>query len=98
MPNTDNIFLWNTDGVPSFKSSKMSIWPIFLVINELEPKRRSKSENVLFAGIWYSSKNPEASLFKEPFYTELKILRDGVTVKVPTSRLVKAILIAGAFD
>ena len=50
-------------GVPSFKSSKMSIWPICLVINELEPKRRSKSQNMLFAGIWYSSKKPEVSLF-----------------------------------
>ena len=27
--------LWNTDGVPIFKSSGFSIWPIFLMINEL---------------------------------------------------------------
>ena len=64
LSNTDNIsFLWNTDGIPLLKSSKISIWPIFLVINELESKHRYKSENMLFAGIWYSSKNPEASFF-----------------------------------
>ena len=64
LSNTDNIsFLWNTDGIPLFKSSKISIWPIFLVINELESKHRYKSENMLLAGIWYSSKNPEASFF-----------------------------------
>ena len=41
--NPDNIsFLWNTDGVPLFKSSKISIWPIFLIINELEPSLRFK--------------------------------------------------------
>ena len=55
LSNIDSIsFLWNTDGVPLLKSSKISIWPIFLVINELEPKYRCKSENMLFAGIWYS--------------------------------------------
>jgi hypothetical protein len=27
--------VWNTDGVPIFKSSGFSIWPIFLIINEL---------------------------------------------------------------
>ena len=105
LSNTDNIsFLSNTDGISLFKSSKISIWPIFLVINELESKHRYKSENMLFAGIWYSSKNPEASLFLEPLYKELKLLRNGVTVKVPISkgshisRLVKAILIAGTFN
>lgn len=55
LSNTDNIsFLWNTDEVPLFKSSKISIWSIFLVINELEPKHRYKSENMLFAGMRYS--------------------------------------------
>ena len=32
----DNIsFIMNTDGVPVFKSSKVSIWPVFMIINEL---------------------------------------------------------------
>ena len=34
--NPANIsFVLNTDGVSLFKSSETSIWPIFLVINEL---------------------------------------------------------------
>jgi hypothetical protein len=28
-------FTWNTDGIPVFKSSKFSLWPFYLVINEL---------------------------------------------------------------
>ena len=33
-------FLINTDGVSIFKSSRISIWPVFLVINELPPRLR----------------------------------------------------------
>lgn len=31
-------FTFNTDGAPVFKSSKTSIWPIYLIINELQAK------------------------------------------------------------
>ena len=31
------LFLCNTDGVAIFKSSKCSLWPIWIVINELPP-------------------------------------------------------------
>ena len=34
-------FVLNTDGVPIFKSSKTSIWPIYLMINELPYKEYS---------------------------------------------------------
>lgn len=33
-------FQLNTDGVSIFKSNKTSLWPIYLVINELHPKLR----------------------------------------------------------
>ena len=59
LSNPDNIsFLWNTDGVPLFKSSKVSMWLIFLVINELNPKLRFKSENMIFARMWYGTVKP----------------------------------------
>lgn len=31
-------FTFNTDGAPVFKSSKVSIWPLFMVINKLRYK------------------------------------------------------------
>lgn len=34
--------LWNTDGVPVFKSSKFSIWPLCFIINELPFGERTK--------------------------------------------------------
>lgn len=39
--NTDNLsVLLNTDGVPIFKSSNTSVWPLFIAINEIPPKER----------------------------------------------------------
>ena len=105
LSNPNNIsLLWNTDGVPLFKSSKMSVWPIFFVTKELEPKLRFKSVNIIFAGMWYSTKKPDPSIFLEPLYRELKILEKDVNVIVPLDgiglvpKVIKAILIAGTID
>ena len=44
----NNISLtWNTDGVPLYKSSKLSIWPFYFVINELPYAQRFKKDNML---------------------------------------------------
>ena len=40
-------FQWNTDGVPVFKSSKFSMWPLYLSINELPLSRRFQEENMV---------------------------------------------------
>ena len=50
--------LWNTDGVPVFKSSKFSIWPLYFIINELPFGKRTKRENMLFAGLWFGETKP----------------------------------------
>ena len=42
-------FTWNSDGVKIFNSSKYSIWPYYLVINELPFSERYKKENVILA-------------------------------------------------
>ena len=51
-------FIFNTDGVPVFKSSKISIWPLLLVINELPYRKRMATENMLLAGLWFGEKMP----------------------------------------
>ena len=53
----DNVsFLMNTDGVPVFKSSKVSIWPLYLVINELNYSKCMAYDNMIFAGLWFGEK------------------------------------------
>jgi hypothetical protein len=38
-------FSLSTDGVPIFKSSSMSLWPVYLVVNNLPPAIRMNSDN-----------------------------------------------------
>ena len=44
-------FIWNTDGVPVFESSKYSLWPLYFSIAELPPHKRWCSDNVRFV-VW----------------------------------------------
>jgi len=52
---------WNCDGIPLFKSSTNSIWPIRCTINELPPS--ISVQNMLVAGLWFGSCKPCVKLF-----------------------------------
>ncbi|KAH9372629.1 hypothetical protein HPB48_018474 [Haemaphysalis longicornis] len=41
----------NSDGNPAFQSSKYSIWPVQLTLNELPPRLRHK--NILLSTLCY---------------------------------------------
>ena len=96
--------LWNTDGVPVFKSSKFSIWPLYFIINELPFTDRTKRENMLFAGLWFGETKPFMLTFLQPFHSSLrKAETDGVKVTLKegnnsTELLSKVILLAGTCD
>lgn len=49
-PNVSVMF--NTDGIPLYSSSKVKLWPIFMVINELPPVKRFVRGNAVLAGLW----------------------------------------------
>lgn len=72
-PNNISLSL-NTDGAPIFKSSNVSIWPVYLLINELPIAQRKKRSNSLFYGIWISSSKPIMWAFLKPLYEELDLL------------------------
>lgn len=78
LSNPNNIsFTWSTDGVPVFKSSKVSMWPFYLRINELPPEKRNRRENIILAGLWFGSRKPAANIFVDSFAPELKVMSDG---------------------
>jgi len=101
LSNSDNIsFCFNTDGAPVFKSSKISLWPIFLTINELPYKVRMKAENMILAGLWFGNQKPSMNTFMKPLLSAFKTLHDGVEFVSPDrgTFISKAFLIAGTAD
>lgn len=77
---------FNCDGVPIFKSSNYSIWPLQGILNELPPKQRK--ENVFLLGLWFGNGKPLMTSFLHPFTEEIKrlsnigldLIRGGVIV------------------
>ncbi|KAK3919201.1 Xin actin-binding repeat-containing protein 2 [Frankliniella fusca] len=65
-------FTFCTDGSPLSSSSNLSIWPIFLSVNELPPALRMK--NLLLGGLWFGLKKPPMDLFLKPFAEHMQSL------------------------
>ena len=76
-------FMWNTDGIAVFKSSKFSIWPFFLSNVLLPPELRFRRENVILAGLWFGKSKPNANLFLDEFLPETERLKAGVPFHFP---------------
>lgn len=56
---------FNTDGAPLFESSSYSIWPIFLMVNEVPMHVRSKE--LILVGLWFGKDKPNMNVFLKPF-------------------------------
>lgn len=91
---------WNTDGIPLFKSSKMSIWPVYLIVNELPWHMRKKKENLLFYGLWFGDSKPLMTAFLQPLHSSLNTLeKEGLDVVIKgEKRNIKAFLLCGTAD
>ncbi|KAJ1519037.1 hypothetical protein ONE63_011280 [Megalurothrips usitatus] len=72
-----------TDGSPLFTSSKCSIWPISLAINELPPVMRMR--NLLLPGLWFGTQKPPMDLFLEPFVNHMQEISVGFQINVNNS-------------
>ncbi|CAC5384005.1 unnamed protein product [Mytilus coruscus] len=94
-------FTMNTDGAPVFKSSKMSLWPIYLMINELPYKLQIKNENMILASLWFDSKKPNMNTLLKPLLHSMELLHnEGVECDSPEIRKFncKGYLLAGTAD
>lgn len=76
---------FNTDGAPKFKSSKCSVWPIYLQINELPAQDRLN--NLITCGLWFNKKKPEMTVFIREFVRLINNVRnDGIPCFVKGSK------------
>ena len=64
--------IFNTDGASVFKCSKYSIWPIYLMLNEIPVEARFR--NLIVTGLWFGRDKPDMSIFLKMFTDSMNIL------------------------
>jgi len=91
---------FNCDGVPVFKSSSFSIWPILCTVNELPPNIRA--DHILMAGLWFGAGKPDMNVFLQPFILACTSLAEkGFSCSIPESNVrisCKATVVVGVCD
>ncbi|VDI16623.1 Hypothetical predicted protein [Mytilus galloprovincialis] len=101
-PENENIVHCLRDGygVPLYKSSGISIWPVYLVINERPPMMRFSRKNLILWGVWQAKGKPMFQTFFQPFVKQMIDLKNnGIVVKLQNvETTIKAALIAGTLD
>ena len=79
--NNNFSLIFNTDGVPLYTSSGISIWPVYLVINELPPNQRFSKKNMVLWGTWQGQGKPAFQSFFQVFVKDMVDLKlNGVEV------------------
>ena len=64
----------NVDGVPVFKSRKMSVWPIWVQVFNLPPRLRSAFSNMSLLGLWHGVTKPDFDYFLPSLQIEIESL------------------------
>lgn len=70
----------NTDGIQPYCNAEKSIWPVTLVVNEIDRKKRYSFQNLIIAGVWPGPSKPkrdEMSSFLGVISNELTELEQG---------------------
>lgn len=90
----------STDGVPLYKSSRISMWPVYLIIQNLPINVRVNAENVILSALWVGPTKPSMKILLDPVVSSLQHLeRSGVTIKTASgNHTVHAKLVFGVFD
>lgn len=75
---------FNTDGIQPFKSSRLSIWPVYLGLASLPPNIRMNRDNLVTLALWVGSKPPMHLLLKLLKQIMKRISSSGVHIRTPT--------------
>ena len=100
-PTTTDIALsLCTDGVPIFKSSRVTMWPVYLAILNLPPSKIYKSQNIILCSLWVGPGKPPMEHFLKPLTERMSRLSStGVKMKMTSGYVtVKAKLVLAVFD
>ncbi|KAE8743371.1 hypothetical protein FOCC_FOCC011023 [Frankliniella occidentalis] len=70
-----------TDGAALYESANVSVWPVYITINELPYEDRFKKENILLPAIWCGPTKPPGNVLLASCYPELAVLANGVKLE-----------------
>ena len=99
-PSNNITFTLFTDGIPLFKSSKVSLWPVYLIVNELPPNERFLKKNMLLWGLWQGTFKPKMNTYFKKLIVDLSHIYDrGITLSINGQSITcKAMLIVLTMD
>lgn len=98
---TNNISLaFFTDGVALFKSSGISLWPVYLLINELPRRQRFLKKNMILWGVWQGTGKPRMSIFLKSLVKDLQDLyKNGITLTIDDTQICcRAMMVVATMD
>ncbi len=89
-----------TDGVALFSSSGISLWPVYLIVNEIPRHERFMRKNMILWGIWQGPGKPNMTIFLRYFVQDLqRIYHEGVLLNLHGKNLLcKAKLVLATMD
>ena len=89
-----------TDGIPLFKSSGTSLWPVYLLINELPRQERFQRKNMVLWGVWQGCGKPHMTTFLKPLVEDLQRLHSaGIEIETDSKTFnCRAMLIVATMD
>lgn len=87
----------SSDGVPVFKSSKGSIWPIYLTVMSIPPYLRSRVDNMIVAALWYGPVKPNMDVILHPILKKITEFHD-IGILLPSGLVMRPKLLMGVFD
>ena len=66
----------SSDDVPVFKSSKGSIWPVYLMVTNIPPYLRTKVDHLIVAALWYGPIKPDMNVILKPILEKIASLNE----------------------
>ena len=91
----------NTDGISIFKSSRVTVWPVYLQLANLPPLLRFRRDNIITCGLWVGQTKPNMDILLPPILQNIDYLNAlGMPFQTPegTDVVVRVALLFGVFD
>uniref|UniRef100_A0A1X7TR45 Uncharacterized protein n=1 Tax=Amphimedon queenslandica TaxID=400682 RepID=A0A1X7TR45_AMPQE len=86
-----------SDGVPVYKSSKGSLWPVYLMVTSIPPQKRMKVDNLIIAALWHGPTKPSMDLILQHVLASISHLENN-GISYSPNVVIRAKLLMAIFD